>query len=85
MDERERRVAADQIRIAALVIAAIARIGTNASAAELMSVAGPLIPWITRPPARMFFTIAIEGDPEMPLTIDSVNAVAVLSFEDREN
>jgi hypothetical protein len=80
MDEREIR--AYQIRIAALAIAAIARIGTNASPAELISVAGPLIPWITRPPAMMLFTIAIEGDPEMPLTVDSANAVAILSFTD---
>jgi hypothetical protein len=36
------------------------------------------------PPARMLLAIAIEGDSEMPLTIDSANAVAVLSFEDRD-
>ena len=36
---------------------------------------------LARPPARMFLTI--EGDSEeMPLTVDSVNAVAILSFED---
>ena len=34
-------------------------------------------------PARMLFTIAIEGDPEMPLTVDSANAVAILSFDRR--
>lgn len=79
MDEREIR--AYQNRIAALAIAAIARIGTNASPAELISAAGPLIPWITRPPAMMLFTIAIEGD-VMPLTVDSANAVAILSFTD---
>ena len=33
-------------------------------------------------PTRMFLTIAIEGDTEMPLTVDSTNAVAILSFED---
>ena len=60
--------------------AAIARIGTNASPAQLMSVAEPLIPWITRPPAKMCFR-APEGDP-MPLTVDSVNSAAVLSFTD---
>jgi hypothetical protein len=38
--------------------------------------------WLARPPARMFLTIATEGEPEMPLTVDSVNAVAILSFED---
>ena len=31
-------------------------------------------------PARMFLTI--EGDTVMPLTVDSTNAVAILSFED---
>jgi hypothetical protein len=35
---------------------------------------------LVRPPARMLFTIT-EGE-AMPLTVDSVNAVAVLSFED---
>jgi hypothetical protein len=84
MDDRENRAAADQVRIAALIIAAIARIGTNASAAELTSVAGPLIPWITRPPASMSLTIITEGD-AMPLTVDSANAVAVLSFTDDHN
>jgi hypothetical protein len=84
MDEREIRAAAETVRAIALIAAAIARIGTNASPAELMSVAEPLIPWITRPPARMLFAIAIEGEPEMPLTIDSVNSVAILSFEDRD-
>jgi len=34
---------------------------------------------LARPPARMFLTI--EGV-VMPLTVDSVNAVAILSFED---
>ena len=29
-------------------------------------------------PTRMFLTIAIEGDTEMPLTVDSTNAVAIL-------
>jgi hypothetical protein len=67
-------------RAVALIAAAIARIGTNASPAQLMSVAEPLIPWITRPPAKMVFR-APEGDP-MPLTVDSTNSVAVLSFTD---
>ena len=84
-DDREHRAAADRIRIAALIIAAIARIGTGTPPAQLMSEAEQYVPWITRPPAAMLFAIAIEGDPEMPLTIDSANAVAVLSFEDREN
>jgi len=38
-----------------------------------------ILGWLVRPPAAMF--LAIKGDP-MPLTVDSVNAVAVLSFED---
>lgn len=36
---------------------------------------------LARSPARMFLTITAEGEP-MPLTVDSVNAVAILSFED---
>jgi hypothetical protein len=82
MDNREHLVAAEQVRIAALIAAAIARIGTGTPPAQLMSEAAQYVPWITRPPARMFFTIAIEGDTEMPLTVDSANAVAILSFED---
>jgi hypothetical protein len=39
-----------------------------------------LYDWLARPPARMFLTI--EGDSVMPLTVDSVNAVAILSFTD---
>jgi len=86
MDDRESRAAAaDQVRISALTIAAIARIGTGATPAQLMSEAVQYIPWITRPPARMSFAIVTEGDPEMPLSIDSANSVAVLSFEDRDN
>ena len=37
---------------------------------------------LARTPASMLLTITLEGDQEMPLTVDSVNAVAVLSFED---
>ena len=33
-------------------------------------------------PARMQFTITLEGDPQMPITVDSANAVAILSFTD---
>ena len=80
MDDREARAAADLVRIAALLIAAIARIGTGTPPAQLMSEAAQYVPWITRPPARMLFTI--EGDTDMPLTVDSVNAVAILAFED---
>ena len=82
MDDRERRTAAEQVRIAALAIAAIARIGTGTPPAQLMSEAAQYVPWITRPPAWMLLSIATEGEPEMPLTVDSVNAVAVLSFTD---
>jgi len=77
MDDRE-------VRAVALAAAAIARIGTGVSPAQLMSEAASYVPWIMRPPARMSLTVTSEGDQEMPLTIDSVNAVAVLSFEDRE-
>ena len=80
MDDREARAAADLVRIAALLITAIARIGTGTPPAQLMSEAALYVPWITRPPARMLFTI--EGDTDMPLTVDSVNAVAILAFED---
>jgi hypothetical protein len=82
MDDQEIRIAAEKARAAALLIAAIARIGTGTPPAQLMSEAAQYVPWITRPPARMLFTTATEGDPEMPLTVDSVNAVAILSFED---
>ena len=80
MDDREARAEADRIRAVALIIAAIARIGTGTPPAQLMSEAALYVPWITRPPARMLFTI--EGDTDMPLTVDSVNAVAILAFED---
>ena len=79
MDDREIRAA--QIRAVALIAAAIARIGTGTPPAQLMSEAAQYVPWITRPPARMLFTIN-EGDTEMPLTVDSANAVAILAFED---
>jgi hypothetical protein len=85
MDDRERRAAEDQVRIAALAVAAIARIGTGTSPAALMSEAAQYVGWITRPPAMMLLAIAIEGDPVMPLTVDSVNSVAVLLFTDRDN
>ena len=81
MEDRERRQAADQVRAVALAIAAIARIGTGTSPADLMSEAAQYVGWITRPPAMMLLSIATEGDP-MPLTVDSANAVAVLSFTD---
>jgi hypothetical protein len=77
MDDREAR--ADRVRVSALIVAAIARIGTNTPPARLMAEAVQYIPWITRPPARMSF--AIEGDP-MSLNVDSTNSLAVLSFED---
>ncbi len=86
MDDREgregRAAAADQIRIGALIAAAIARIGTGVSPADLMSEAAQYVGWITRPPAMMFISTVIEGDTEMPLTVDSVNAGAILSFTD---
>jgi hypothetical protein len=81
-ETREAREAAERVRIAALIIAAIARIGTGTPPAQLMSEAALYVPWITRPPARMLFTTVTEGEPEMPLTVDSANAVAILSFED---
>jgi len=74
------RAAAEQARAVSLVIAAIARIGTGVTPSQLMSEAALYVPWITRPPAKMMLTI--EGDQEMPLTVDSANAVAILSFTD---
>lgn len=38
-----------------------------------------ILGWVNRAPARM--SLAIEGE-TMPLTVDSVNAVAILAFED---
>jgi hypothetical protein len=81
-DDLVSRAAADQARAVSLVIAAIARIGTGVTPSQLMSEAALYVPWITRPPARMMFAITIEGDQEMPLTVDSANAVAILSFTD---
>jgi hypothetical protein len=67
-------------RCVALVAAAIYRQGQALPAADLTGFADQLVPWITRP--RLVMTLTIEGDP-MPLTIDSVNAKAVLMFTDR--
>jgi hypothetical protein len=71
-------------RSIALIAAAIARIGTGTPPAQLMSEASQYVPWITRPPARMLLAIEFKGDP-MPLTVDSLNSVAVLSFVDHDN
>ena len=75
MDDRD-------CRAASLIAAAIARIGTGTPPAQIMSEAAQYVTWITRPPARMLLGITIEGDQEMPLTVDSANAVAILSFTD---
>jgi len=49
---------------------------------EVICVADVYYGWLEKqPPARMFLTITFEGEP-MPLTVDSVNAVAILSFTD---
>ncbi len=77
----DNRITTDRARAVSLIITAIVRIGTGISPAQLMSEAALYVTWITRPPARMTFVITTEGDP-MPLTVDSVNAVAVLSFTD---
>lgn len=78
--EESRRTVAEEVRAVSLLVAAIARIGTGVTPAELMSEAAQYVSWIARPPARMFLTIT-EGD-QMPLTVDSANAVAILSFTD---
>lgn len=72
-------------RSVALIVTALNHLGRRDAPAELTAEAGAYIPWIltgTGPPARLVLTI--EGDP-MPLTIDSVNAKAVLAFEDRDH
>ena len=52
-------------------------------AGEVIRVADVYYWWLEKPlPARMLFAITTEGEPEMPLTVDSVNAVAILSFTD---
>ena len=66
----------------ALIAAAIARIGTGTPPAQLKAEADQYVGWITHPATRMQLAITIEGDTEMPLTVDSANAVAVLSFTD---
>lgn len=74
------------IRAAAVIAAAIVHTGQAVPQADLTTYADGLTPWITGPPAAgpAQMTVTIKGDP-MPLTIDSVNAVAVLGFEDRDN
>ena len=50
---------------------------------EVIKVAEQFTRFLEGPvPARMQFAITIEGEPEMPLTVDSANAVAILSFTD---
>jgi hypothetical protein len=53
-------------------------------AGEVTHVAQVYYRWLEMPaaPARMQFTIATEGEPEMPLTVDSANAVAILTIQD---
>jgi len=82
--DRESRTEAAAIRAVSLLVTAIARIGTGTPPEQLMSEAAQYVTWITRPPARMFFTVTTEGD-QMPLTVDSANAVAILSFTDDHN
>jgi hypothetical protein len=51
---------------------------------EILATAKRFYDWLEgrEPAARMLFAITIEGDSVMPLTVDSANAVAVLSFTD---
>ena len=50
---------------------------------EVIKLAGQFTGFLTGPvPARMQFAITLEGDPQMPITVDSANAVAILSFTD---
>ena len=64
-------------RVLNQIDAKLARIGAQND--QILANQQKLYGWLVRPPAAMF--LAIKGDP-MPLTVDSVNAVAVLSFED---
>lgn len=68
-----------QIRAAALIAAAIAHSGQAPFPGDLTGYAGKLVPYIAGP-ARM--TLSLGGT--VPLSIDSVNAQAVLEFEDRD-
>lgn len=68
-------------RAAALIAAAIATQGQALSPARLTRYADQLVPWLT-PGTAARMTLTIKGDP-MPLSIDSVNAKAVLLFTDR--
>lgn len=68
-------------RAVALVAASVMHEGEGPlDAAQLIALAKPLTAWAVRAPAASV-AITIEGDP-MPLTVDSTNAVAVLSFTD---
>jgi fructose-specific component phosphotransferase system IIB-like protein len=70
-------------RSVALIAAAISRIGTGILPAELMSEATQYVSWIRpRSAAQMLFSV--EGD-SMPLNVDSVGKLAVLSFTDDKN
>jgi hypothetical protein len=53
--------------------------GIGAQNDQILANQQKLYGWLARTPAAMFLTI--KGD-TMPLTVDSANAVAVLSFED---
>ena len=50
---------------------------------EVIKIAEVFTGFLTGPvPAKMQFAITLEGDPQMPITVDSANAVAILSFTD---
>lgn len=76
-----------EIRLAALDLAVRATTAlrfTVQHPQQILATARKFYDWLegTEPPARMLFTITTEGDPEMPLTVDSASAVAILSFTD---
>jgi hypothetical protein len=68
------------VRSLALVAASINHAGLGISQTQLIAFARPLVVWAEGDSAS-FAVLVIKGDP-MPLTVDSANAQAVLSFED---
>jgi hypothetical protein len=68
------------VRSLALVAASINHAGQGINQAQLIAFTRPLVAWVEGDSAS-FAVFVIKGDP-MPLTVDSANAQAVLSFED---
>ena len=71
-----------QVRAAALIAAAINQSSTGVPLDLLIFNADQLVPYITGPSGPVSMTLSLGGT--VPLSIDSVNARAVLEFEDRD-